>query len=79
MELIEPVEGIGDEERSHLIASVVKDEAVPILVKALARIRVLVEMRAVKIAEAVLIGREVDGTQSRMTPIPAACSASTST
>ena len=40
-------------------AAVVEDRAVPIRMEALARIGVLVEVRAVEVCQAVLVGREM--------------------
>ena len=47
------------QEAAHLVAAVVEDEAAPVGVKALLRIGVLVQVRAVEVAEAVLVGGEV--------------------
>ena len=56
---VEPVLGAAQQEASHLVAAVVEDEAVPVRVQALPRVAVLVEVRSVEVAEAVVIGREV--------------------
>ncbi len=49
------------QEAAHLVAAVVEDEPIPVGMKALARIGVLVEVRAVEVGEAVLVGGEVRG------------------
>jgi len=46
-------------------------------VLAAARVLVLVERGAVEEAQAVVVAREVPGTQSRITPMPARCRVST--
>ena len=56
---LQPVQAIADQEIAHLGAAQVVDQRVPVVVKALARIGVFVEVRAVKIAQAVGIGRKV--------------------
>ena len=56
---LEPEERAAHEEAAHLVAAVVEDEAVPVGVKALAPVAVLVEVRAVEVADRVLVGREV--------------------
>ena len=61
MVAIEPEERAREEEAPHLVARVVEDEAVPLGVKALPRVGVLVEVRAVEEAEAVRVGGEVRG------------------
>ena len=57
--LVEPEQRAREQEAAHLVAAVVEDVAVPVGVEALARIGVLVEVRAVEVGEAVLVGREV--------------------
>src|SRR3990172_6619613 len=59
MVLIEPIEGTADQEGARLIASVVEDEAAPVLMETLARIGVLEQMGSIEETEAVLIGGEV--------------------
>ena len=56
---VEPEERAREQEAAHLVAAVVEDEAVPVGVEALPRVAVLVEVRAVEVAEPVLVGREV--------------------
>ena len=56
---VEPEHGARHQERAHLVAAVVEDAALPLGVEALARVGVLEEMRAVEVAEAVLVVREV--------------------
>ena len=61
MVAVQPEEGIGDKERTHLVAVVVEDAAFPIGMEAQARVGMVVEMRTIKIGQAVGIGREVGG------------------
>jgi len=63
--LVEPEQGITDQEVADLAAAVVEDERAPILVFAEARVGVFVEMGAVEVTQAVLVARKVRGTQSR--------------
>jgi hypothetical protein len=58
---VEPEEGAAHEERAHLVPAVIEDEAVPVGVEALAAVGVLVEMGAVEVPQAVLVGGEVAG------------------
>ncbi len=57
--LAQPVEGARDEEVAHLVAAVVEDQRAPVGVGAAPRVRVLVERRAVELAERELVAREV--------------------
>ena len=66
-----------EQEVPDLVAAVVEDERAPVLVLALPRILVLEERRAVEPREAVRVLREVPGTQSSSTPMPARWHAST--
>ena len=59
MELLEPVEGVREEEVAHLVARVVEDERPPVGVRAAPRVRVLVQRRAVEAGERPLVAREV--------------------
>ena len=52
---------LADQEVGDLGAAEVEDEGVPVGVEPLPRVGVLVEVRAVEVAEAVLVGREVGG------------------
>jgi len=61
VELGHPVQGVGDEEGLHLVAGVVEDVGAPLLVLALAGVRVLVEGGAVEAAECPLVLGEVPG------------------
>ncbi len=61
VELVQPVEGVGDEEVADLVAAVVEDERPPVGVGALAWIGVLVEGRAVEAGERPPVAREVRG------------------
>ena len=56
---VEPEERAAGEEVAHLGAAVVENRAVPLGVESLARIGMLVEMRAVEVGEAVLVGRKM--------------------
>ena len=58
---VEPEHGAADEEVADLVAAVVEDGAFPVGVEALARVLVLVEARAVELAQAVPVGGEVRG------------------
>ena len=55
----QPVQRRRRQERPDLVAAVIEDVAVPVRVDALARIRVLVEVRPVEHAERERVGREV--------------------
>ena len=59
MELLEPVERVGDEEVRDLAAAEIVDQRVPVAVEAEARVLVLVERGAVEADEAVRVGREM--------------------
>ena len=61
MELLDPVQGVGDQERLHLVAPVVEDVGAPLLVLALARVGMLVERRAVEAAQRPVVLGEVAG------------------
>ena len=56
---VEPEHGARHQEAAHFGASVVEDVSLPVGMKSLARVGVLVEMRAVEVGEAVRVGREV--------------------
>ncbi len=58
---LQPEQRIGDEEVLHLVAAVVEDQRAPVGMLALARVGVLVEMRAVEPGERVRVLREVAG------------------
>jgi hypothetical protein len=57
--LVEPEERVAGEEIPHLIAPEIKDERAPILMLALPRIHVLVEIRPVELREPMRIFRKV--------------------
>jgi hypothetical protein len=59
------------------VAVVVENGAFPVGVKTLARIGVIVEVRTVEIGQPVRIVGKCEGTQSKITPTPASCRAST--
>src|SRR5205823_9729594 len=57
--LVEPEQRIADQETSHLMSTVIEDEAAPVLLQSFARVRMLVEMRAIEIREPMLIRRKM--------------------
>ena len=57
--LLDPELRAGQQEALHFVAPVIEDRALPVGVKPLAGIRVLVEVRPVEVAQAVLVGGEV--------------------
>ena len=56
VEMLQPVERAGDQKALHLAAAEIVDAGVPVVVKAFARIGMLVERRAVEARQAVRIG-----------------------
>ena len=77
VELLEPVDRVGDEEVPDLGAAVVEDERAPVRVRAEPGVGVLVERGPVELGQRPGVAREVRGTQSMMTPMPAWCRVST--
>ena len=61
VELLEPVQRVGDQEVAHLAAAEVEDVGAPVGLLAAARVGVLVERRAVEAGERPLVLREVRG------------------
>ena len=61
VELLEPVERVGDEEVAHLRVAEVEDVGAPVELLAAARVGVLVERLAVEPCERPLVFREVPG------------------
>ncbi len=61
MELLQPVQGVGDEEVADLVAAVVEDERAPVRVLAALRVGVLVQRGAVEPGQRPFIAREVRG------------------
>ena len=59
VELLDPVERVREQERSHLVPAVVEDQRAPVLMLALAGIGVLVGGGAVEPRQAMLVLREV--------------------
>jgi hypothetical protein len=53
--LLQPEEGVGNEERAHFVAAVVEDQRAPVELLALARVGVLVERGAVEEDQAVSV------------------------
>ena len=68
--LVEPEQGVGEQEVADLVAAVVEDHRAPVGMLALARVGVLVERRAVEAAQAVASLGKWAGTQSMITPMP---------
>src|SRR6266852_9662732 len=59
--LVEPKEGVGNQIILDFVAAVIVDESAPVGMRALARVRVFVEMGAIKLGEAVSVSWEVRG------------------
>ena len=59
VELVQPEERRGREERAHLVAAVIEDGTLPLGVEAQARVGVLVKVRAVELGQAMRILGEV--------------------
>ena len=59
VELLEPEERVAEQKRADLVTAVVEDQRAPILMFALARVRMLVQRGAVEFREAVPILREM--------------------
>ena len=59
MIFVEPEKRVGDEEIAHLVAAKIENERAPILVLALARVHVLVEIGAVEFGEPMGVLREM--------------------
>ena len=59
--LVQPEQGVGDEEVADLVAAVVEDQRAPVAMLAAARVGVLVEGRAVELPQAVAVAGEVGG------------------
>ena len=70
VELLEPVQGVGDEEVAHLVAPEVEHERAPVGVLALAGVGVLVEGGAVEAGQRPVVLGKWAGTQSTITPMP---------
>ena len=77
VELVEPVQGVRDEEVADLAAAEVEDVGAPVELLAAARVGVLVERGAVEARERELSRGKCAGTQSRITPRPWPCRRST--
>ena len=61
VELVDPVQRVGDEEVAHFLAAEVEHEGAPVGLLAAARVGVLVERGAVELRERPLVAREVRG------------------
>src|SRR5271157_4456313 len=59
MVLVQPEQGVGDQIVLHFVAAVVVNQRAPVGVRTLARVGMLVEMRAVEQAEAVRVARKM--------------------
>ena len=57
--LVEPEQRAGEQEAAHLVAAEVKDVRFPLRMEALARVRVLVEVRTVEVSEPVRVVGEM--------------------
>ena len=57
--VFQPVQRIADQEVAHLVAREVVDRGVPVLVEAFARVGVVVQRGAVKVVQAMRVGREM--------------------
>ncbi|OPZ67730.1 MAG: hypothetical protein BWY83_02530 [bacterium ADurb.Bin478] len=56
-----PEDQIGDQKIAHFVAAVIENQRAPILVLALARVRVLVQMRAIEPGQTMAVAREMGG------------------
>ena len=65
VELLEPVQRVGDQEVAHLAAAEVEDEGAPVRLLAAARVGVLVQRRAVEAGQRPLVLGEVRRAPSR--------------
>ena len=74
---VEPEKRVGDKEIGNLMPAKIEDQRAPILMRALARVFVLVKGGAVEFASAHSSRGKCAGTQSIITPMPASCSALT--
>ena len=61
MVVVEPEQAVRGEEVAHLVAPVVEDQRAPVGVLTLARVAVLVEVRAVEVGQAVRVLGEMPG------------------
>ena len=61
VEFVQPEERVAEQERPHFVAAVIEDQRAPVLVLALARVRMFVERRAVEARQAVLILGKMPG------------------
>src|SRR3546814_19889218 len=59
MVAIEPEKCVDVEKVPHLVAAVIVDQRIPVLVKALARVGVFIQVRSVETGETVRIGGKV--------------------
>ena len=59
--VFQPEKGVGDEERTHLIAAIVENAALPVGVETLAGVGVVVEVGPVEVGQPVGIGWKVGG------------------
>src|SRR5882724_2867344 len=61
METLAPKERVGRQKIPHLVPAEIEDESAPVLVRALARVFVLVKAGAVKLRQRPVISREMRG------------------
>lgn len=59
MEMLQPLEGAGNQKALHLLATEIVDQRVPVPMKALARVFMLIKRAAVKACQAPDIGRKM--------------------
>ncbi len=59
VELLDPVQRVGDQEVAHLVAAEVEDQRAPVRLRAAARVGVLVQRGAVEARQRPLVAREV--------------------
>jgi len=70
---VQPEHPRGEQEAAHLVAAVVEDEALPVGMETLAGNRHARRERCVEVRQPISSEGKCEGTQSRMTPIPAWC------
>ena len=61
VELVQPVQRVGNQEVAHLVTAVVEDQRAPVGMLALARVAVLVELCSIEQGQAPFVAREVGG------------------
>src|SRR5512145_1168271 len=61
MVFFQPEQRAADQKTSHLVPAVIEDGGAPVRMEALARIGMLIEMRAIEKTQTMTIGREMGG------------------